>query len=45
MASTPKLGNVIELLGDTGQIAGTILVRIEKASGIDLVDDCSTPPF
>ena len=37
--------NVIEPLRYSREIAGPIIIRIEKASRINLVNDCSTPPF
>jgi hypothetical protein len=40
-----QAGNIIEFPGDTGEVTGTISVRIQKASRVDLIDNCATPPF
>src|SRR6201988_504040 len=36
---------VIELGIDTGNITGSVPVTVKKSPRIDLVDDCSSPPF
>src|SRR5579884_3187496 len=35
---------VVELRGDTVQVANTIVVRVHEAAGIDLIEDSVLPP-
>ena len=40
-----RAGQVVELGGDTGQIADPVPVRVHEAAGIDLVEDGFLPPL
>jgi hypothetical protein len=41
----PERGDIVETLGDPGEVANPVAVRIGEAARIDLVDDGAAPPL
>ena len=44
IASTPRLGDIVEPRGDPGQVADAVAVGVGEAARIDLVDGGAAPP-